>query len=163
MRRVCRKNGEGTGTGDASLPLTIGVAYANFAEAVERNGGNAGFLRERSLDALEEALKERGDLWRARVAEGEQLERLGRFDEAAHAYRTALARARWDSTLKTKLFRAMVASTAREAIGHPADPGNLRPSDTTSDREKATRIVTRKPKSARIRKAYRIGRIRSGA
>ncbi|MHC4598019.1 MAG: tetratricopeptide repeat protein [Planctomycetota bacterium] len=157
------KNRGKSENGDVSLPLTIGVAFANFAEAVERHGGDPSHIREGSLDALETALKDRSELWRARVMEGEQLEKLGRFDEAVDAYRKALARTRWDSTLKTKLFRAMVASTIREANRKDVDPGNLRPSDTVSIREKATKIVTRRPKSARIRKLYEIGRIRSGA
>jgi tetratricopeptide (TPR) repeat protein len=148
---------------DVSLPVTVGVAYANFAEAVDRNGGDGRFLREKSLASLEGALKERGDLWKAQVVEGDQLKKLGRFDEAAEAFRKALAHARWDSALKKKLFRAMVASTARAANSDAAGPGFLLPKEEISLREKATKIVTRKPKSARIRKYYDLGRVRSGA
>jgi tetratricopeptide (TPR) repeat protein len=145
---------------DVSLPVTLGVAYANFAEAVEKHGGDPGVLREHSLSSLEEALSVRGDLWRVQVKEAEVLEKLGRFERAAELYREALSRARWDSNLKRKYFRAKV----RAALS-AGDPGPRVETSTPIERiqERPTRIVSRKPKSARIRKYYRLGLIQPGA
>jgi tetratricopeptide (TPR) repeat protein len=136
---------------DSTLSISIGVAYANFAETVERKGGNGNVLREKSLEALEEALRKKAGAWKVLQKEGEQFEKLGRFEEAANAYREAMRSAPWNASLKQNYFRARVlaALTAWESTGP----------EENSLRERPTQVVNRKPKSARIRKYYRLGRI----
>mgnify|MGYP003572975512 CR=1 FL=1 len=147
---------------DISLPVCIGVAYARFARAVDNRGGDACHLRERSLDALGAALKARADQWQLWFTEGEQLEKLCRFDEAVEAFRKALALARWNREIMQRLFRAKVAATVLEANSISPGERTLRNHQKTRLMNKTTRRMTRRPKSARIRRYYRIGLLAEG-
>ena len=148
--------------GNYVLPFRIGVTFARLAATSARHGKDAGALWNRSVSALEEVQRLQPNLWQAYALEGSLLEKQGRFKDASDAFRKALSLGGADVSLKQKYIRAKVADVVVSSFGSPLREKSLR-GPRTPLREQPTRIRTRRPKSARIRKYYRIGRIRYGA
>ncbi|MHC5081629.1 MAG: hypothetical protein ACYTHN_21715 [Planctomycetota bacterium] len=148
--------------GNYALPFRMGLTFARLAGASAKTGGNAGTLWRRSLSALEEARRLRPGLWQAHALEGSLLEKQGRFGDAVEAYRKALSHRAADVSLRQKLVRASMTDMVVTAFGTPRQKAGLRGARSRIQKQ-STRIHTRKPKSARIRKYYSIGRVRQGA